>query len=130
LTRRRVIRHEFVEFIPELLDEGTLYVSIPYATAAHLCCCGCAMKVVTPISPTDWRVTYDGESVSLDPSVGNWAFRCQSHYWIDQNRVVWARRWSQRKIDASRAADRLAKENYFAALEDNAQGEDDAHPSE
>src|SRR4029078_7622427 len=58
LTRRRCIRHEFVEFIPELLDEGTLYVSIPYATAAHLCCCGCAMKGVTPISPTDRRGSY------------------------------------------------------------------------
>ena len=35
-----VLKHEFVEFIPDELQEGTIYVSIRFATAAHLCCCG------------------------------------------------------------------------------------------
>jgi hypothetical protein len=43
---------------------------------------------VTPFTPTDWRMTFDGESVSLDPSVGNWNQKCRSHYVIRRNRVL------------------------------------------
>ena len=48
-----VLRHEFVEFIPDELEHGIIYISIRFATASHLCCCGCGNKVVTPIRPTD-----------------------------------------------------------------------------
>jgi hypothetical protein len=82
------IEHQFVEFIPNEREERKLYVSIEYATAAHNCFCGCGTKVVTPISPTGWRLMFDGETVSLDPSVGNWGFKCRSHYWVRRNKVV------------------------------------------
>ena len=108
-----VLTHEFVEFVPENLEEGKLYVSVAFATAAHKCCCGCGREVVTPLSPTDWSLIFDGETVSLDPSIGNWSFKCQSHYWIRRNRVEWARRWSRREIEAGRAHDRQAKQEYF-----------------
>jgi hypothetical protein len=105
---------EFVEFIPSLLAPGVLYVSIPYATAVHACCCGCGERVVTPLTPTDWAVTYDGETVSLCPSIGNWSFRCQSHYWVTQNQVDWAAAWSRERIDAGRRMDRVAKRDQFS----------------
>ncbi len=54
------IQHEFVEFIPERLTERTLYVSVAYASAAHLCFCGCGNKVVTPIHPAGWELLFDG----------------------------------------------------------------------
>lgn len=108
-----VLRHEFVEFIPEQLAERTLYVSIRYATAAHKCCCGCGKEVVTPLSPTDWELIFDGKSVSLYPSIGNWGFACRSHYWIRNNRVHWALPMSPTEIAAGRAYDRMAKERYF-----------------
>lgn len=82
------LSHEFVPSIPDTLEEGVVYISIPYATAVHLCCCGCKNEVVTPITPTDWELTFDGETISLYPSIGNWGFACQSHYWIRRNRVV------------------------------------------
>jgi hypothetical protein len=108
-----VLKHEFVEFIPDELQEGTIYVSIRFATAAHLCCCGCGSKVVTPLRPSDWKLIFDGKTVSLDPSIGNWSFACQSHYWIVRNRVKWARQWSEEEIRAGRAYDTMAKEEYF-----------------
>lgn len=108
-----ILTHEFVEYIPNELKEGTIYISIAFATVAHKCCCGCGKEVVTPLSPTDWRLIFDGQSISLDPSIGNWSFRCQSHYWVRRNRVIWARRWSQEEISAERAHDVLAKERYF-----------------
>jgi hypothetical protein len=108
-----VLKHEFVEFIPDELKEATVYVSIRFATVAHLCCCGCGSKVVTPLRPTDWKLIFDGKTISLDPSIGNWSFACQSHYWIVRNTVRWARQWSQEEISAGRAHDTLAKEEYF-----------------
>lgn len=103
----------FVEAIPERLEDRTLYVSIEYATAAHKCCCGCGLEVVTPLSPTDWKLTYDGMSVSLHPSIGNWGFKCRSHYWIDKNTVRWAEHWPDVQIDAGRTQDLRSKEAYF-----------------
>ncbi len=87
-----------MEYIPEILKERTIYISVTYATAAHKCCCGCGKEVVTPLSPTDWKLIFDGESVSLHPSIGNWSFACRSHYWITRNAVKWAEQWSDEDI--------------------------------
>ncbi len=112
-----VLDTAFVTSIPDKLDERTLYVSMEYATVAHKCCCGCGLEVVTPLSPTDWKLTYDGVSVSLYPSIGNWSFPCRSHYWIDKSRVRWAGQMTEEQINAGRAQDRRAKAKYFAHTE-------------
>lgn len=85
----RTLEHRFVEHVPEQLEEGVLYVSIPFETVIHKCCCGCGKEVVTPLSPSAWKLTFNGETISLYPSIGNWSFECKSHYWIKKNRVVW-----------------------------------------
>jgi hypothetical protein len=108
------IRHEFVEFMPPSLDDGVLYVSIPYGTVAHRCCCGCGHKVITPLSPAQWCLTYDGETISLSPSVGNHNLACRSHYLIRENRVHWARKWTEDQITEGRARDRRELELQFA----------------
>ena len=72
------LQPKFVEFIPKDLEDGIIYISMEYATATHKCVCGCGLRVVTPFSPTDWTLIYDGKSVSLDPSIGNWSFPCGS----------------------------------------------------
>lgn len=125
--RTEALRHEFVEFIPSELIPSVLYVSIPYATAAHKCCCGCGQKVVTPLTPTDWTLTFDGESVSLSPSIGNWSFPCQSHYWIRNNKVRWAARLAREQIDAGRQRDRLAKDRRYGVDEPRATVEGHPH---
>ncbi len=113
MSLRRLITPRFVQFVPEILEEGILYVSIEYATVAHRCCCGCGQEVVTPLSPTDWTITFNGESVSLYPSIGNWSFGCRSHYWIENNRVSAAGEWSDEEVDAGRKWDKLQKARYF-----------------
>jgi hypothetical protein len=109
------IKHEFVEFIPKVREEGVLYVSIPYATAVHNCFCGCGTKVVTPISPVGWELSFDGESVSLKPSVGNWSFPCRSHYVIKRDKAVWVGDLSDVEIARGRARDRSLREVHFDA---------------
>ncbi|WP_460611394.1 DUF6527 family protein [Hymenobacter terrigena] len=121
--KNTVLHHEFVEFLPTDLSAGVLYVSIPFATAAHLCCCGCGNRVITPLTPTDWKLTYDGDAVSLSPSIGNWSFPCKSHYWVKRGKIKWAGRWSPEEVAAGRSKDRLAKKKHFgedeAVLKDN-----------
>ncbi len=111
--KQMFLTHQFVEFIPERLETGVIYISMVYATATHTCCCGCGNKVVTPFSPTDWRLTFNGETISLHPSIGNWSFECKSHYIIRNSQVDWADKWTQQRIDAGRARDQLAKKMYL-----------------
>ena len=106
MNRVMQLRPEFVEFIPDRLDEGVLYVSRRYSTASHLCCCGCGTKVVTPLNPAKWRLIEGNGALSLTPSVGNWSFPCRSHYWIDENYIRWAGAMSAEDIAAVRARDR------------------------
>ena len=103
---------EFVVEVPAKPSQGVLYISTTYATAIHLCACGCGQEVVTPLSPAGWRLTFDGETVSLYPSIGNWGLPCRSHYWLERNEVRWARRWSQGEINLARMEDRQAVERH------------------
>jgi hypothetical protein len=108
------IEPEFVEFVPSELAEGKLYVSMVYATTVHLCACGCGNKVVLPLSPAEWQLLFDGETVSLTPSVGNWEFPCGSHYWIKHNEIKWAPPWSKKQIEAGRRRDLADLDTLFA----------------
>jgi hypothetical protein len=101
-VRATHIQHEFVESAPEQLNAGRLYISMPYATTMHLCCCGCGNEVVLPLKPTAWRITYDGEAVSLSPSVGNWSLPCRSHYWIEDSKIRWSGAWTDEQVEAGR----------------------------
>jgi len=118
------LRFEFVDFIPESLEDGTLYISTAYATASHNCCCGCGTEVVTPLSPTGWTLSYDGASVSLDPSIGNWDYPCRSHYFIRRNAVRWASQLSREEIEAGRERDRRIRERYYESLPTEQEVED------
>src|SRR5688572_12061828 len=92
------LKPEFVDLMPAKILPGVLYVSIRFKSIQHLYCCGCGKKVVTPLSPTGWHLEYDGKTVTLRPSVGNWQKECKSHYLITNNKVRWARRWSDEEI--------------------------------
>lgn len=107
------LTHEFVESFPDKLEEGKLYVSVEFATVGHRCACGCGHEVITPLSPADWQLTFDGESISLRPSIGNWSFDCQSHYWIEKSKVRWAPQWSREEIEAGRDYDRRVLDEYY-----------------
>lgn len=84
------MKHKFVEYIPSEIEENTLYISIEYDIAKHRCACGCGADIVTSLSPARWKLIYDGETVSLSPSIGNWSHPCKSHYFITNDQVVWA----------------------------------------
>ena len=107
------LRIDFTETIAEQIDEGVLYVSMEFGTAIHLCPCGCKERVVTPFSPAGWKLSYDGEGVSLRPSIGNWSSNCKTHYWIINSEIRMAERWSDKEIRQGRKADRLDMKHFF-----------------
>ena len=109
-----LLTHKFIEFIPRELEANTIYVSIPYATVIHNCCCGCGNRVVTPLSPTDWKLIFDGRSISLEPAIGNWSFACRSHYWIKKNRAVWSDEWADEEVAEARREDVQARAVYYS----------------
>lgn len=111
--KKKVIKAQFVEFIPEEIIDGILYISIPFATATHNCACGCGQRVVTPIKPSDWSILWDGESVTLDPSIGNWSFPCKSHYWIRRNEIIWARKLGFWEIQIDRDLEEKKRAKYY-----------------
>ena len=42
---RAAYSHRFVRAFPDQLENGILYVSVDFRTAAHLCFCGCGNEV-------------------------------------------------------------------------------------
>lgn len=95
----------FYDYIPEKLEENHLYISMKYKSISHLCPCGCGNRVVTTLSPVRWKIIFDGESVSLSPSIGNWDLPCQSHYWIKKNEIHWANIMTEKAIAEVRKHD-------------------------
>jgi hypothetical protein len=117
----KTFTHRFVEFMPDRLEDGILYVSLQYSIVSHRCPCGCGEEVVVKLSPTDWKLTFDGESVSLHPSLGNWGLKCRSHYWIQNNQVGWASQWSEAKIRSGRIQDAQFKRRHAQQSDPNTQ---------
>lgn len=89
--KAEILTPEFVEFMPEEMSEGVLYISENFEIAIHLCPCGCRNKVsITFGSWADsWLLTNEIGLITLIPSIGN-RFACRSHYWIRNNQVIWA----------------------------------------
>ncbi len=110
---REKSKFKFVETIPDFLEENVVYITTHYNTAVHKCMCGCGNEVVTPITPHDWELIYNGESITLYPSIGNWNFDCKSHYWIRSSEIVWAEKWSKDRIDFNRMLDKSNKDEYY-----------------
>lgn len=108
MSKTKEFEYELIDHAPEKLADGVLYVFMRYAALMHLCACGCGREVVTPLDPTDYTFTFDGETVTLRPSVGNWRFPCRSHYFIPKSRVEWLRDMTAEQIQTGRAANRQA----------------------
>ena len=114
--RHSYLRPAFVEFIPEELEDGVIYISQRYRTATHRCCCGCGAEVVTPLGPADWSLEIVSGTVTLRPSIGNWSLPCRSHYFVREGRVVSARDMSRKEIEYGRYHDQLLRDAHFAEV--------------
>ncbi len=69
-----------VEFIPERLEEGKFYYSEKYATASHLCACGCGQNFPVQIKNSEWSIN-NKEPLTVRPSFHH-RIQCMAHYII------------------------------------------------
>ena len=84
--------------IPSNLDDGIMYICLNCNVIVHKCACGCGEKTVTPIDRNyGWIMKYDGQTVTLRPSIGNFSIPCNSHYYITENRVEWIEKYQNQK---------------------------------
>lgn len=58
-------------------------------------------------------MTFDGETITLYPSIGNWSFPCQSHYWITNNKVRWAPKWTKEEIEEGRNEEKETQKEFY-----------------
>lgn len=126
MMRVSQLKHRFVENIPTSLDSGVLYIAPDYATMMHLCCCGCGNEVVTPLSRKDWKFTFDGESISIHPSVGSWSLPCKSHYFLKEGAIRWASQWTDAQIESGRQRDLVFKRGFAGSQESSSTSEQKA----
>lgn len=115
------IEHQFVDYIPANLEQGVLYVALDFGAVIHLCADGCGERISTPLHPAQWSLTYDGNAVSLSPSVGSGS-RCGSHYWIRNGEVRWCQPMSQEQFKRGRERDRAAAQHYYEPDASHSQG--------
>ncbi len=116
MGRTMQIRVQHVQFVPNVLEPGILYVSKEFEIAVHLCACGCGSKVKTPLGPVDWSLRESRNGPSLYPSIGNWQHECRSHYWIRNGKVVRAPQWTPEQIIAGREAEKGRRTAYYEGL--------------
>ena len=109
-TRWRV---EWVEDMPHVIGPGILYISTKHRLIEHLCACGCGSEVSLPLSRSDWWLKYDGDTISICPSVGNWRLPCRSHYLLTENTTIWCPSWTNDQIAKGRGRDRAKKRAYI-----------------
>lgn len=80
----------YLDIFPSDIEDDVLYISKLYSTSAHKCADGCGYRVVLPLGKGGWLLQDDNEdSFSLTPSVH--VETCNSHYWIVDGGIDWAR---------------------------------------
>lgn len=109
---RQAMRPEFADFIPDALEPGVLYLALEFGAVMHLCASGCGERISTPLHPAQWSMRFDGESVSLSPSIGS-GLDCGSHYWIRDGAVVWAPTMTKEQFAQGRARDVSDARRHF-----------------
>lgn len=103
----------FVKIIPDHIEAGVLYISMEYRFSRHSCGCGCGEIIDIIFSPTDWKMIFDGSTVSITPSIGNWSYHCKSHYWITKNIIVFASKCTKEQINRNRKTDIQNKKRHY-----------------
>lgn len=131
VVRGRCVRfeHQFVESAPQTLEPAVLYVSIRHKNVLHLCACGCGFEVVTPLAPHRWHLIFDGETISLEPSVGNSVLPCRSHYFITNSEVDWHRPMTDKSIAWARRRDQRALDAALGMADDTSEADGSAPES-
>lgn len=89
--RKAPIVAEYVTLLPCDIDvkEGIMYVSEEFEIGVHKCMCGCGNLTFTPFGKDGWNLIEDKGWITITPSIGNYQFKCKSHYVITNGIANW-----------------------------------------
>src|SRR6202012_2637432 len=93
-------------------------VHLCICASVHLCACACGWKVVTPLAPIHWKLVFDGRSVSLTPSIGNHAFPCKSHCWLEKGKERWLYEMSEEDVADVRESSKRNQRQFYDQRQD------------
>jgi len=105
-----------VQYLPQELEPGILYVSEEFGVAGHLCPCECGSKIITPLGLTEWSFNKYDEKPTLYPSIGNWQLPCRSHYWITEGEIEWSYQWTEEQIKEGYRHEEMRRQRHFGNL--------------
>ena len=89
-------KNQYVQNMPPLVEimKGTLYISLKHNLVEFYCPCNCGDIVSIPVGgKKGWSLSLSEKKKneyipSLSPSIKS--RRCGSHFWIRNNKTVWA----------------------------------------
>jgi len=103
-VKNKKFKIKFVNKVPKDLLERVLYICLEHGIIVHKCACGCGEKTVTPLDKEHgWIMKYDGQTITLRPSIGNFSIPCKSHYYITENKIEWLESSDGRRKNADRS---------------------------
>jgi hypothetical protein len=108
-----------VQYLPNVLQPGILYVSHEYSVAGHICPCGCGSKIITPLGVSEWSFEETDHLATLYPSIGNWQLPCKSHYWIRKGTIEWSYQFDDEQIEAVYRREEKDRIRRFENVEQN-----------
>ena len=108
------IRPRFVESIPPgRPPAGEFLISIKYGMGVLRCPCGCGNTMDVNIEPHRWSIKWDGEHISVCPSISSDWMGCRSHYWVRRNRIVWGYPISRTAEEKKEKEEAKARERIY-----------------
>lgn len=89
---------------PEEMEPGKIYIGLQWGWSGHLCPCGCGKPVNISHQREGRTLLVEANRVTLWPSIGLPNHACRSHYFIVNNKVVWAEPLEEQHTTAMPAA--------------------------
>lgn len=74
----------FVQFIPDILEDNHVYITLEYESSTHKCLCGCGNINILPLHKDGWTLEVSpSNKVTFSPSILH--PKCMAHYVIQNN---------------------------------------------
>ena len=85
----------------------------------HSCFCGCGQGVPILVGKDDdWSYSFnDKKEITISPSIAT-GLKCGSHYWVEDNEVLWSAPISRKKVQKRLKRKRIQELNLIGFIKE------------